>query len=135
MLGQLDLPAAGGQGVADDPVAVEVLLDRAAGQDGRGRLGGAAAGGQVVDEAGDPSEPGKVGALMGVGDGPEEAARLQEQAAEAGRGGAGGGQGGQAPRLAPIPTSQRRPGGVGASAWRAGRTSLTSVRDQAGEAE
>jgi len=41
----------------------------------------------------------------------------------------------RAPRLAPIPTSQRRPGGVGATAWRAGMTSLTSARDQAGEAE
>src|SRR5512132_2758799 len=41
----------------------------------------------------------------------------------------------RAPRLAPIPASQRRPGGVGASAWRAGRTSLTRARDQAGEAE
>ena len=39
------------------------------------------------------------------------------------------------PRLAPIPTRYRRPGGVGASAPSAGRTSLTSARDHAGEAE
>jgi hypothetical protein len=64
VLGQGDLPAAGGQGVAHDPVADQVLLDRAAGQGGRGRLGRAGPGGQVVDEAGDAPEPGEAALVV-----------------------------------------------------------------------